>query len=145
MGDTAYGLTLDAAANVYVAGTTWSADFPATQGAFQTSNNAAGSTGQNAFVARLNPGAPLTGDPPSIRPNLGVVNAASYAPVLTPGGLATIFGYGLASASTSATSLPLTNVLGGTQVTVGGMLAPLLYVSSSQINFQVPWELAGQS
>jgi hypothetical protein len=135
VGDTAYGLTLDAAANVYVAGTTWSADFPTTQGAFQTSNNAAGSTGQNAFVARLNPGAPLTGDPPSIRPNLGVVNAASYAPVLTPGGLATLFGYGLASASTSATSLPLTNDLGGTQVTIGGMLAPLLYVSPSQINW----------
>jgi uncharacterized protein (TIGR03437 family) len=74
-----------------------------------------------------------------------VVNGASYAPVLTPGGLATIFGYGLASTSTSATSLPLTNVLGGTQVTVGGMLAPLLYVSPSQINFQVPWELAGES
>ena len=132
-------------ANVYVAGTTWSADFPATQGAFQTSNHAAGSTGQNAFVAALNPGAPLTGDPPSIRPNLGVVDSANYAPVLTPGGLATIFGYSLASTSTSATSLPLTNSLGGTQVTIGGVPAPLLYVSPSQINLQVPWELAGQS
>jgi len=145
MGDTAYGLTLDAAANVYVAGTTSSADFPATQGAFQTTNNAAASTGQNAFVALLNPGAPLTGDPPSIRPNLGVVDSVNYAPVLTPGGLATIFGYSLANTSTSAASLPLSNSLRGTRVTIGGVPAPLLYVSPSQINLQVPWELAGQS
>jgi uncharacterized protein (TIGR03437 family) len=144
-GDTAYGLTLDVAANVYAAGTTWSADFPATQGAFQTGNNAAGPKGQNAFVARLNLSGPVTADPPSIRPNLGVVDAASYAPVLTPGELGTIFGYSLANASAGAGSLPLTNSLGGTQVAIGGVPAPLLYVSPSQINFQVPWELALQS
>jgi uncharacterized protein (TIGR03437 family) len=28
---------------------------------------------------------------------------------------------------------------------IGGIAAPLLYVSPAQINFQVPWELAGQS
>ena len=144
-GDIAYGLALDAGANISVAGTTWSADFPSTEGAFQTSNHAAASNGQNAFVAKLNPAASLTGGPPSIRPNLGVVDAASYAPLLVPGGLATIFGYSLADTSASAASVPLTNSLAGTQVTIGGVLAPLLYVSPSQINFQVPWELAGQS
>jgi uncharacterized protein (TIGR03437 family) len=144
-GDIAYGVALDAAANVYVAGTTSSADFPATQGAFQTSNKAAASKGQNAFVAKLNPSASVTGDPPSIRPNLGVVDSASYAPVLVPGELATIFGYSLANTSAGAASVPLTSSLGETQVTIGGVQAPLLYVSPSQINFQVPWELAGQS
>jgi uncharacterized protein (TIGR03437 family) len=144
-GDIAYGLALDAAANVYVAGATSSADFPATQGAFQATNKAAASNGSNAFVAKLNPSASVTGDLPSIRPNLGVVDAASYAPVVVPGELATIFGYSLANTSASAPSVPLTNSLGGTQVTVGGIQAPLLYVSPSQINFQVPWELAGQS
>jgi len=143
-GDTAYGLALDGAGNVYVAGGTWSADFPATQGAFQTSNNAA-ANGQNAFVAKLNPAAPPTGGPPSIRPNLGVVDSASYAPVVAPGGLATIFGYSLANTSVSATGVPLTGSLGGTQVIIGGLPAPLLDVSPWQINFQVPWELAGQS
>ena len=145
VGDIAYGLALDPAANVYVAGTTWSADFPSTQGAFQTSHNASSSKGETAFVVKLNPAGSLTGDPPSIRPNFGVVDSASFAPVLVPGGLATIFGYGLATTSASAGSLPFTNSLGGTQVTIGGILAPLLYVSPSQINFQVPWELAGQS
>ena len=145
MGDTAYGLALDAAGNVYVAGGTWSADFPATPGAFQTSDTAAAANGENAFVVKLNPAAPLTGGPPSIRPNLGVVDSASYAPVLAAGGLATIFGYSLANTSASAADAPLSGGLGGTQVTIGGLPAPLLYVSPSQINFQVPWELAGQS
>lgn len=43
------------------------------------------------------------------------------------------------SANTSAPSLPTT--LGGTQVFVDGIAAPLLYVSPSQINLQIPWEL----
>jgi uncharacterized protein (TIGR03437 family) len=150
-GDTVYGLALDSAGNVCVAGGTWSADFPATQGAFQTNNNAAGGRlgeaadqGENAFVAKLNPAAAPAGGLPSIRPNLGVVDSASYAPVVAAGSLATVFGYSLADSSVSATGAPLSGSLGGTQVTIGGILAPLLYVSSSQINFQVPWELAGQ-
>jgi uncharacterized protein (TIGR03437 family) len=142
-GDSAYGLALDGAGNVYVAGGTWSADFPATQGAFQANNAAA--NGQNAFVARLNPAASPAGGPPSIRPNLGVVDSASFAPVVAPGGLATIFGYNLADTSVRATGVPLAGSLGGTEVTIGVLPAPLLYVSRSQINFQVPWELAGQS
>jgi uncharacterized protein (TIGR03437 family) len=146
VGDMAKALAIDAADNVTVAGGTWSADFPATQGAFQTSNNAAAATGENAFVARLNPAAtPAERVPPSIRPNLGVVDSASYAPVVAAGGLATIFGYSLANTSVSATGVPLSGSLGGTQVTISGILAPLLYVSPSQINFQVPWGVAGQS
>ncbi|HEY6343698.1 MAG TPA: SBBP repeat-containing protein [Bryobacteraceae bacterium] len=145
VGDVANALALDAADNIYVAGGTWSADFSATQETFQTSNNAAAANGENAFVAKLNPAAMLTGGLPSIRPNLGVVDSASYAPVVAAGGLATIFGYSLANTSVSATGVPLSGSLGGTQVIISGILAPLLYVSPSQINFQVPWKVAGQS
>jgi len=144
-GESGQAITVDAVLNVYVAGTTWSADFPTTSGAFQTTDNAAASKGQTAFVAKINPSGSAAGDPPSIRPNLGVVDAAGFGPVLTPGSLATVFGYSLANASANASSLPLTNILSGTQVMIGGIAAPPLYVSPAQINFQVPWELAGQS
>jgi len=71
-----------------------------------------------------------------------VVNAASFLAQqsLAPGALATIFGTGLASvAQTGAIPLPAT--LGGGSVTVGSAPARLLYVSPSQINLQIPWEV----
>lgn len=53
-----------------------------------------------------------------------VVNAASYAPGLTPGGIATIFG---------------TN-MGGTnaRVSIGGRTAQVLFANRDQVNFVVP-------
>ncbi len=145
MGDAAYAVSVTGAGNVYVAGAARSADFPVTQGAFQTINNAVSSKGQNAFVALINPAASIIGDTPSIRPNLGVVDSASYRPSVTAGGTATVFGYSLARAVASAAAVPLPTSLGGTQVTIGGIAVPLLYVSPSQINLQIPWELAGQA
>jgi hypothetical protein len=50
--DQAYALAIDATGNLYVAGTTYSADFPITSGAFQPAN--AGS--YDAFIAKLSPG-----------------------------------------------------------------------------------------
>ncbi len=73
----------------------------------------------------------------------GVVNAASLVPVgmlghaLGPGSLATIFGQNLA-VETVTGSPPYSTMLGGTSVTIGGVAAPLLYVSPRQINFQLP-------
>jgi len=60
--DSASGLAVDGSGNAYISGTANSADFPVTQGAFQTTNRAA--VGSNAFVAKLNLGATLAG--PSI-------------------------------------------------------------------------------
>lgn len=67
-----------------------------------------------------------------------VTDSAGYGPRVAPGSLASIFGTGLASATAQASGFPLTTTLGGTSVSVAGTLAPLLYVSSGQINFQVP-------
>ena len=76
----------------------------------------------------------------------GVVNAAaSSVGKLARGGLATIYGDHFASAPTLAGSLPLPLILGGVSVTVSGIQAPLYYVDSGQINFQVPFEVAGSS
>jgi uncharacterized protein (TIGR03437 family) len=74
----------------------------------------------------------------------GIVNAATYsAAPLAAGSLASIFGTNLAAASGTAPFLPLPLVLNGVTVQVDGIAEPLIFVSSAQINFQVPWEDAG--
>lgn len=73
------------------------------------------------------------------------VNAASFATApLTPGSLASIFGVNLAATTAQAGVIPLPSTLGGVKLTLNGITAPLVFVSSGQINFQVPFELAGQ-
>lgn len=67
-----------------------------------------------------------------------VTDSAGYGPRVAPGSLASIFGTGFASATTSASGFPLPTAMAGTSVSVDGTLAPLLYVSATQINFQVP-------
>ena len=73
----------------------------------------------------------------------GAQNGASFAvgQPLAPGSLASLFGVGMvpASVSAQATTIPLPASLGGLSLTVGGIPAPLMYVSSTQVNFQVPW------
>lgn len=66
------------------------------------------------------------------------VNAADYSSNLAPGALASAFGVDLAATAEQATTLPLPTQLAGTRVWVNGNAAPLLYVSPSQINYQIP-------
>lgn len=73
-----------------------------------------------------------------------VVNSASYASGVSGGSLATIIGTGLSdhdslSEPGCAITSPFPTMLCGVQVRVDGMLAPLLYIGSSQINLQVPY------
>lgn len=42
----------------------------------------------------------------------------------------------------AASTLPLPLSLGGVEVTIAGVSAPLFFVSAGQINVQVPWEVA---
>jgi uncharacterized protein (TIGR03437 family) len=70
----------------------------------------------------------------------GAVNAASYAPQLAPGGIASLFGENFASAEAEAGAVPLPREMGGVRVFVEGVEAPLFYVSPRQINFQTPFE-----
>ncbi len=69
---------------------------------------------------------------------IAAVSAASYATVLTPGGIGAIFGSGLATQTQAAPSQPLPTSLAGVQVLINGTAAPLFFVSPTQINFQVP-------
>jgi uncharacterized protein (TIGR03437 family) len=68
-----------------------------------------------------------------------LVNAASYQATLGPSGsIVSVFGTNLAAAAATAQAYPLPRQLGGTSVAWNGVAAPLLYVSPTQINLQVP-------
>jgi uncharacterized protein (TIGR03437 family) len=85
---------------------------------------------------------------PAIGTN-GVMNAASFASGPGPvaaGSLISIFGTHLTLGGTAhALAIPLPTALAGTRVLIGNVEAPLLFVSPTQINAQVPAELAGRS
>ena len=68
-------------------------------------------------------------------------NAANYFQRFSPGMLASIFPFTtthFGDATAALVSTPAPTVLGDVTVFVAGVAAPLLYVSSTQINFQVP-------
>jgi len=71
-----------------------------------------------------------------------VTDAASFAPRVAPGALATIFGSNLADSTAQASGFPLPRSLAGATVYVNNSPVPLLYASQTQINFQVPGSLA---
>jgi uncharacterized protein (TIGR03437 family) len=85
---------------------------------------------------------------PNVSEN-GVVNAASFARFgepghpTAPGSIVSIFGTNLASSLATASTVPLSTSLGGVSVTFNGTAAPLFFVSSGQINAQLPGNLAG--
>jgi uncharacterized protein (TIGR03437 family) len=68
----------------------------------------------------------------------GVVNAASFAPGMAPGGMASVFGANLGGGATAQAAPPLPVQLAGVGVLVGGRAAQLFYASDRQVNFLVP-------
>jgi len=81
----------------------------------------------------------LAGAQPSVT---AVVNAASYSGALAPGCWAAIYGSGFAQSEGLAPSVPLPLQLNGVSVTFDGKPAPLLYVSSRQVNALIPFDVA---
>jgi uncharacterized protein (TIGR03437 family) len=78
----------------------------------------------------------------------GVVNAASYASggAVAPGSIASAFGSFLLTSPAGAAGVPLPTSLSGLSMQFGsGTKVPLIYAANGQVNFQVPWELAGLS
>lgn len=76
----------------------------------------------------------------------GVVNAAGFSPFgnpISPGEFITIFGSGLANSSASSTTLPFPTTLGGVQVLINNVAAPLYVVSPNQLNALVPYSTIG--
>jgi uncharacterized protein (TIGR03437 family) len=108
----------------------------------------AASADQNAAAAAQRPFGrkSLTTVAPVQTADSVIVNAASYLPGVSPGGLATVFGQDLSSVNgvVVANTNPLPLVLGNVSVTVNGRPAPLFSVAyangQDQISFQVPYK-----
>ena len=94
-------------------------------------------TGSDGLVSTI---APAQQSTPRIP---GIVNAAAgqFSGRVAPGEVISIYGYGLGP-TTPAIAMPGASAfptqLGGVQVLVNGVPIPLLYVSDSQINAQIP-------
>ncbi|HEX7423114.1 MAG TPA: hypothetical protein VF311_04390, partial [Terriglobales bacterium] len=77
-------------------------------------------------------------------PTVSKVNsAADGSPAVAPGGLISIFGTNFNTSSQSAGQAPLPRTLAGTCVSVNNESIPLLFVSPTQINAQLPFDLIG--
>ncbi len=78
-----------------------------------------------------------------------VVNSASFLEgAVAPGELVTIFGANLGPTSEAGAQLSgnyVADTVESTQVTIGGVAAPILYASSSQINTVIPFGISGST
>jgi uncharacterized protein (TIGR03437 family) len=95
-------------------------------------------------VARLSGN---VGANPNLLPVLslgGTVNNSNpvQAAPLAPGTIASVYGSQLATSAALTPSLPLVKQFQGTSIQIGSIAAPLFYVSPTQLNIQIPFELA---
>ncbi len=86
------------------------------------------------------PSSGQSGQAPVVPPE-GVVNAASFSRLLSPGSLASVFGTDVAGSQAAAVALPLPAELGGGVICVAGQVAPLVFASPLQLNVQIPFGL----
>ncbi|MGH8247366.1 MAG: SBBP repeat-containing protein, partial [Gammaproteobacteria bacterium] len=140
--DVIFDLAMDAMGTVYATGNAESRDFPVSAGAFQRVYGGFGGIEGDAFLLKISDAAPLPA--PSVNPG-GVVGGASFAPALSAGGIASLFGGNFSSEISVAGTLPLPTTLAGATVRINNIPAPLFFVSPTQINFQIPWELQDQA
>jgi uncharacterized protein (TIGR03437 family) len=74
-----------------------------------------------------------------------IVNAADFSLPVAPGGLISLFGTNLSPVTASSQSTPLPTILGNSCLTVNGQPVPMIYVSSSQVNAQIPYAADGNT
>jgi uncharacterized protein (TIGR03437 family) len=80
--------------------------------------------------------------PPKIT---AVVNAADGKLPVAPGGLISIYGQQMAAVNIATREIPLPTALGESCLTVNGVAVPVLFVSGSQINGQLPFNVDGNA
>jgi uncharacterized protein (TIGR03437 family) len=67
-----------------------------------------------------------------------VVNAADGTSPVAPGGLISIYGSNMAATNVATSTVPLPTAMGQSCLVVNGILTPLIFVSPTQINAQLP-------
>jgi uncharacterized protein (TIGR03437 family) len=143
--DLGFGLALDKSDNIYVAGNSYSSNFPTSANAFQ---KAYGGQQQvytfpwgDAFYGVFS----AIASPPVVS---GVSNAESGAPLIAANTWVAIYGTGLAGPNarqwnaadfTNGNQMP--TVLDGVSVTMNGENAYVYYVSSTQLGVMTPLDL----
>ena len=138
--DSGTGVALDSLSNIYVAGNTASPNFPVFPSAYQAST----SGGQNAFFAAIKSGTNLIATS---------VTGASYRGIpMAKESIVSAFGGRLGTRTLGASDtdpntpgIQLPTTLAGTTIKVKDRqgierLAPLFFVSPTQVNYQIPPE-----
>src|SRR6185436_2584477 len=74
-----------------------------------------------------------------------VVNAADRTQPVAPGGLITVTGRDLATLNLATSQIPLPTALAESCLTVNGVTIPLILVSSTAINAQLPFTTEGKA
>ena len=79
-------------------------------------------------------------------PKIGsVVNAADGKLPVAPGGLISVYGQQMAPVNLATREIPLPTALADSCLTVNGVPVPVLFVSSGQINGQLPFNVDGNA
>jgi uncharacterized protein (TIGR03437 family) len=80
--------------------------------------------------------------PPKIT---SIVNAADGTQPVAPGGLISVYGQQMSPVNLASKEIPLPTALGESCLTVNGLPVPMLFVSSTQINGQLPFNTDGNA
>jgi len=80
--------------------------------------------------------------PPRIK---SVVNAADGTTPVAPGGLISVYGQQMSPVNIATSQIPLPTALGESCLTVNGVPLPVMFVSGTQINGQLPFNVDGSA
>ncbi len=78
--------------------------------------------------------------PPQIT---SVVNAGDFGSDIAPGGLISVFGTQLSPVNMASSEIPLPTALANSCLSVNGLPVPILFVSPTQVNAQMPFQAVG--
>ena len=118
---------------------TWTPRKASSQVTITASASAPGYPGAQVKITGQSP----SNNAPLLAPNgAGDVFNPQVGAGLGPGNIIQIYGSGLAVLTSTPAVLPLPTTVTGTSVIIGGVQAPLFYVSPTQINAQIPFSLS---